>query len=59
MDMMYLMKQVPPRRRTRAHYVLFQEDTPYKPKREEPKKTTYQRRPKHKGKDVDFGDWWI
>jgi hypothetical protein len=56
MDMMYLMKQVPPRRRTRAHYVLFQEDTPYKPKREEPKKTTYQRRPKHKGKDVDFGD---
>lgn len=52
---MYLMKQVPQRRRTRAHYVLFEEDTPFKPKREDPKKTTYKRRPKHKGRD-DYTD---
>ena len=44
-------KQMPTRKKTRAHYVLFAEDSPFKPKKEEAKKTTYQRRPKHKGRD--------
>ena len=35
--------------KTRAHRVLFVKDTPFKPKRVEPK-TRYQRHDKHKGK---------
>jgi hypothetical protein len=49
------LKQMPTRKKTRAHYVLFHEDSPFKPKVVETKKA-YQRRPKHKGKDVDFTD---
>mgnify|MGYP006294228811 FL=1 len=51
--MMHL-KQMPQRKKTRAHYVLFAEDSPYKGRKEEPKKGTYQRRPKHKGRDDGY-----
>lgn len=52
--MMHL-KQMPIRKKTRAHYVLFAEDSPFKPKKVESKKT-YQRRPKHKGRDDGYID---
>ena len=35
--------------KTRAHFVLFCENTPFKPKRVESKKQ-FKRKPKHKGK---------
>lgn len=35
-----------PRRKTRAHFVLFAENTPFRPKREENKRV-YARRDKH------------
>jgi len=35
--------------KTRAHFVLFAQNTPFKQKRVE-NKTAYKRRPKHKGK---------
>ena len=40
-------------RKTRAHKVLFCSNTPFKPKRVEPK-TRYQRQPKHKN-SADLG----
>jgi len=48
------LKQVPQRKKTRAHYVLFAEDSPFKPKKEASKKNEYQRRPKHKGRDDGY-----
>ena len=51
---MMQLKQQPQRKKTRAHRVLFQEDSPFWPKKEEPKKGTYQRRPKHKGRDDGY-----
>ena len=45
------VKQAP--RKTRAHWVLFFCNTPFKPKRVE-LKTRYQRQPKHKN-SADFG----
>ena len=38
--------------KTRAHFVLFKEGTPFKPKRVE-SKVKYQRTPKHRNKDAD------
>ena len=35
----------------RAHRMLFDEDLPFKPKVEKPKKGQYQRRPKHRNKN--------
>jgi hypothetical protein len=52
--MMHL-KQIPQRKKTRAHYVLFAEDSPFKPKVVE-SKIKYQRRPKHKGRPDDLTD---
>lgn len=49
------LKQMPNRKKTRAHYVLFAEDTPFKPKRVE-RKDQYKRRPKHKGRDDGYLD---
>lgn len=46
---------MPTRKKTRAHYVLFAEDSPFKPKKVD-SKVAYRRRPKHKGRDVDFTD---
>jgi len=40
-------------RKTRAHWVLFSCNTPFKPKQVEPK-TRYQRQPKHKN-SADLG----
>jgi hypothetical protein len=37
-------------KKTRAHFVLFCKDTPFKPKQVENKKA-FKRNPKHKGKD--------
>ena len=45
-----IMKVKPNPRKTRAHWVLFSCNTPFKPKRVEPK-TRYQRQPKHKKGD--------
>jgi len=39
-------------KQTRAHFVLFCKDTPFKQKRVE-SKTQYKRQPKHKGKQHD------
>ena len=35
----------------RAHRALFDDELPFKPKVEKPKKGQYQRRPKHRNKD--------
>lgn len=37
---------------SRAHYMLFAENSPYKPKSVK-RKDTYKRKPKHKNKDVE------
>jgi hypothetical protein len=41
-----------PKQKTRAHYVLFSEDSPFKPKRVE-RKDVYKRNPKHKTTNYD------
>jgi len=42
-----------PRAKTRAHYALFAENTPFKPK-SEAKKKVYQRKPKFINRDADW-----
>jgi hypothetical protein len=41
-----------PRAKTRAHFVLFAEDSPFKPKAVK-RKDQYQRQPKHKNSFLD------
>ena len=43
-----------PRKRTRAHVVLFCANTPFKPKVVESKKGQYIRKPKHPKSQLDF-----
>jgi hypothetical protein len=42
-----------PRAKTRAHYVLFAEDSPFKPKAVK-RKDSYKRKPKHKNSFLEI-----